>query len=255
MQNQSKGGQLHQVIAVESDLRKKFKDIKEETIKVFTKKLNLFQGQIRKYIPFDETEKILDPEKQEITTTVMDKIFYVSKSASTYFDAIFQKEEANQRAFSDLEVDGKIIAEKVPATFLLGMEKRLESLKEVFLKIPTLDTSVEWIPSNLGENILQTKKPEQRFKTRKAFRSQILVQPTEHHPAQVEKWEENETVGIYETTKFSGEIHPKEKSEMLERIDKLIIACKKARQRANNVATEHFDISSKIFNYIINNGS
>lgn len=247
---------LHQLIAVEPQVEDKYQVLLKETIKAFSRP-ELFTGYHKRYEPFDEDpdkEKGLPDERQQLTTTVDDKLNYFFQHAEEYFDLLYQKEVGNQTATADLVFEGSVIAEKVPATFLLGMEKRLTKLRSVLLQIPTLETHVEWKKrEDIGPNIWSRKHPEEKNRTRKVPRSKVLYEATKEHPAQIEKWDENETIGRYITDFYSGNIPASEKSRMLDRLDKLIIATKKARQLANEakVNQKETKIASKLLTVIL----
>lgn len=245
-------GKLHQLLAVESDLKDRQKIVVDETINTFNKKQNLFFGSNRKYKPFDESDTTEYPEEDvEMTTTVEQRLDYTEGFVIPYIDALLQKEVTNQEAKASIEIDGKALTDPLPATFLLGLESRLKELRNVYKVIPTLTQGVKWQPApDLGDDVFIQSHPEKKFKTRKTFQHKVLVEPTEHHPAQIEKWEEVENVGIYEKNVWSGLVTSARKAEMLDRIDKLLVAVKQARQKANNIDVKPVHIGKTLFDYI-----
>jgi hypothetical protein len=242
---------LHQLLAVESDLEGKYKRICEETKKVLNKP-GLFTGSHRKLVMFDDSSKIEHPEEhQAMTTTVKERLAYTTDSIVSYFDALYQKESTNQKAIADLVVDGTVIAKDVPATFLLGLESRLKYVRSVYESIPTLAAGTEWKKSeDKGADVWDIVHPEEKLKTKMTFKSQILVEPTENHPAQIEKWEEQVAVGKFVKHMWCSMFTSNEKSEVLGRIDKLILATKRARQQANSVTAVNTHVGTAIMNYI-----
>jgi hypothetical protein len=48
-------------------------------------------------------------------------------------------------------------------------------------------------------------------------------------------------------------LSPTEKAQMLDRLEALLVAVKKARQRANDITAEDVKVSAKIFGYIRGN--
>lgn len=241
---------LHQLLAVESDLDGKFKRVCEETKKTFAKPA-LFTGFNRRLEVFEEDSVDWPEENQDMTTTVKDRIDYTSTSIVAYLDALYQKEATNQTAQADLIVDGTTIGTKVPATFLLGLETRLKYIRGVYEAMPTLGAGIEWKPSlDKGDGIFEMVHPEEKIKTKMTFKSQILVEPTEHHPAQIEKWEEQIPVGKFIKTVWTGLVTSATKAEMLGRIDKLLRAVKMARQKANSAKVVNDHIAANIMDYI-----
>lgn len=250
----SKTPKLHEVLAILADLEGTQKKIHDETVKTFSSKQGHFQATHRTLSMFDDVRKAEEAgaeQRTELVTTVADKLDYMSKAHIKYWDALLQQESTNQIAKADLEIDGKVIATDLPATFLLAMEKRLKTLRAIYAAIPTLDPSVDWVPDeDAGKNIFKTAYPERTQKQEKAVKHAVLVEPTEHFPAQIEKWNENVVVGTYSITRQSSMITPAQKSEYLERIDNLIRAIKKARQRANSTEIVKGNIGRTLFEYI-----
>jgi len=244
---------LFELLAVEPDLQGTYKKILEEAKGTFAKKEGLFTGSIRKLELFDANAQEPPVERQELTTTVSDKLDYMFDSVVKYFDALLQKEEANQRALADLKVGDLVFGERLPATYLLGLETKLKELRQVFDEIPTLAPGISWEKDEtIGKHVYKTRYPEEKFKTAKVFRHQVLYDATDKHPAQIEKWEDTENIGKYVTTKWSGMISPSEKSDMLSRLDILIRQVKKARQQANTgEVNTTLEIGEKIANYIL----
>jgi hypothetical protein len=242
---------LHELLAVESDLEGKTKRLMNEGKKVFSDKPALFMGAVRVYKPFIEDGVDYPEEHQALTTTVNEKLEYINKEVIRYWDALLQKEVTNQNAIASIIIDGKIIGEDLPATFLLGLEKRLRRLREVYESIPTLAVGTEWKKDEAkGEGIWVIAHPEETLKTVRTVKSKVLYEATDHHPAQIDKWEENESVGKYTKTIWSGMISPAKKSKYLERIDKLIQAVKKARQRANSTDVVNKQVAKNLIDYI-----
>lgn len=246
---------LHELLAVMTDLESVAKKTRDEAIHTFSKKQQHFRGSDKFLTMFaeerkqeEEGQRVIEP----LTTTVNDKLEYIKESQSKWYDALFQMETTNQNATADLLVDGNVIAENVPATFLLGMEGRLKALRAVFEAIPTQDPSYEWIPDeDAGKNIFVTKNPVTAQKQEKVAKFITVAEATKEHPAQVVERAENKIVGMFTTKYWTGTISPGKKSRYLERLDNLIREVKQARQRANSKEVEKVQIGDKLLNYIL----
>lgn len=244
-------GKMHEILAIEADLEGRAKKIMEETRKVFKDKAALFMGAVRTYKPFVEDGISYPSENQAMTSTVDEKLAYTIKEVEKYYDALLQKESTNQVAKADLEVDGVVIAKDVPATFLLGMESRLKQLREIYDAVPTLAVGTEWkLDESKGDGVYSIVHPEEAMKTQKTTKSKVLYEATDKHPAQIDKWEEVENVGKYTKYIWCGMVTPARKSQMLNRVDELIRAVKKARQRANSVEVVSASIGKSLMDYI-----
>lgn len=247
---------LHELLAAEADLEKRAKMIVEEAKVTFNKKTNLFTGRKRTLEAitdeYADIERTFVPESQKLEETVPSKLEYVQEVIEEYWDAVYQKERTNQAASADVIIDDVVVVEKAPVTFLLGMEKKLKSIRDMFLQIPTLEPGVEWEPDeNMGNGIFKLKEHQIQFKTKKEIVPKILYEATDKHPAQIEVLTEQKEVGRYKVMLWSGMITSREKANYLTRIDKLLIAVKEARMRANTQEVITEKTASKIFDYIL----
>lgn len=252
-------GKLHELLAVEADLEGRARTIMDETRKVFKEKPALFIGSNRTYSPFTEDGIEYPEENQAMTTTVDEKLTYTNQSIIKYYDALLQKESTNQVAKADLVVDGETLAKDLPATFLLGMESRLRTMRSVYAMIPTLNVSTEWkIDEGKGKGVFSMVNPDEKMKTQKTMKSKVLYEAKfpkageggNSQPGVIEKWEEVENVGKYTKNIWCGVFTPARKSELLDRIDLLIRSVKKARQRANSTEVVKSTIGKVLVDFI-----
>ncbi|MCY4584178.1 MAG: hypothetical protein OXE50_15490, partial [Chloroflexi bacterium] len=162
----------------------------------------------------------------------------------------FQKDTTNQEARANIVVDGVTLAEDVPATFLLGLENHLKRLKPLYEAIPTLQPGVNWSEdSDKGKGVYKAP-PETTFRTEKVRRHEIIVEATEHHPAQTESFSVDVPIARVTNIKTSGMLTPVDKSTLLGRFDALIQAVKRARQRANGTEVINRNIGQMLVGYL-----
>ena len=246
----SKTSKLHELLAVMADTTNTAKAIQTETAATFSKKPEHFKGQTRVVKFFDEAragENTTDTK--EIVTDVQKKLNHAFQSIGRHYDALLQLEEANGRAKADLVIDGVTVMTDVPATFLLGMESRLKDLRGMLATIPTLEPSVKW--EQIAGSDAYVSDPQVAFKTEKTLKSKVLYEATKEHPAQIQQWNEDTPVARIETTHLSGMVTPLQKSAMLNRVDTLLSAVKKARQRANAVEVKNLHVAKTLFDFIV----
>jgi hypothetical protein len=243
--------QLHELLAVEGELSSITAKVQSEAGNTFAKKPDTYRGFVRAVNMLDPTRSGEDTtEDKPVGDTVQSKLEYVAGHTARYWDALLQKEASNQTARADLIVDGVTIATGLPATFLLGLETRLGKLRDMYAAIPTLDPGMKWDADPAqGAHIYRTE-PKVNFKTEKVVKSKVLYDATDKHPAQIEKWTEDAPVGRIEVTHFSGMMSVAEKSNVLGRIDKLLRAVKKARQRANTAEVVDMHVGKALFEFI-----
>jgi len=245
---------LYELLAVEGDLKGEFLKIVEETKTTFTKRSDHFSGHHKRLEMRDEDRKFEEASAEQhkhLDDTVGSKIDYTWRSVERYFDAVLQKETANQSACADLVLDGKVIKSNLPATFLLALESRLKDLRNVYAAIPTLPPGIEWeSDAQAGEGIFKAAKPEVKAKTETRTEPKIVVEPTEKHPAQWMEQSQTTIVGNFITERKSGMLTPAHKSRLLGRIDTLIREVKKSRQRANSVETNNDRVGKALYDWI-----
>jgi len=247
-------GKLHQHLAVENDVKSGEEKIRSECMATFTKKQHHFDGLISTYKPDKEEEQNQVLDDKHIVETVQSKLDYTQGAIIRLLDFNLQKEVTNTKAKSDLVIednDGKevTIAQGIPATMLLNLEKRMLKVRDLYNAIPTCDPAKVWEKDD-NEGIYRAQTPETKIKTKKTPTSYVKAEATEKHPAQIEFWFEDVRVGIVETVHKTGRLTPAEKSNLLDRIDILIRGIKKSRQKANDFDIENVKIGKKLFNYI-----
>lgn len=238
---------LNQVIAIE-------KRVKGDALTALTKahhdvqKTPLLSGISRNYKPRDDEGEQFPPESTRVQLRVSDVLAQVSNSLERFYDLTLTKDLANTVAKADLKVDGVVIAEKVPVTYLLFLEKQLQDLLTFVTKLPVLDPSEVW---NFDPNHdAYATVPSQTVKTKKIPRNHVLAQATDKHPAQVQVFTEDVLVGYWTTVKFSGAIPQQEVNELKTRVTALIEAVKTAREEANSVQVIDQHVGEAIFGYL-----
>ena len=246
-------GKLHALLAVEPDKKGTAEKILAETINTFTKKADHFAGQLRQYAPVNDGDtELFDDEKKAMVTTVKDKLKYTEQALVELVDVIYQKEETNTQARSDLVLpDGTVLASNVPATVLLNMENRFKAIRLMYQEIPTLSPDEEWALDPTLDNTYKSKS-KVTYKTKKVTTPLVLYPATDRHPAQVKEVVEDVRQGTWTTTKWSGMLSPSDKSELLTRVDTLIQAVKCARVCANDQEAATCKIGQRLFDYISN---
>jgi hypothetical protein len=251
----AKTQKLHEVLAVEKSLEKAYDDSLEEAKNTFSKKGQHLIGFSKRYFPLNEEDAHMAGvvESQEVEETVPGKLEFVFKHFTKFLDGVLQKERTNQDARADIVLpDGTVLATDVPATFLLGLENKLRKIRSVIAEAPTLTAGVKWEKDPAqGNDIYVRSEPEKRDRTKKVHEHKIMVPATKEHPAQVHQWEEDKKIGHYETMQWSGRISPHDKSMYLGRVDDLLRAVKKARQRANSTDLVKVEIGKKLTGFLL----
>jgi hypothetical protein len=239
---------LHQVLAVENDKKQQASRILQETISTFTKKADHFDGIKKLYSSKNTSGDQIPPEIKKVVTTVSEKLNYAKQSIIDAIDVQLTKEETNASGIvnANLKIDNVDFGD-FSSTSLLALESYLVKIRDAYKTIPTLDPVKEWKKSEDGN--YQTEK-EIRYRTNKEETFEVIVPATKEHPAQIGKLVKDIQVGTYETTYQSGRITPRQKSDLLNKIDKIITGVKKTRAIANQAEIKSVKIGEKIFEYI-----
>ena len=238
---------LNQIIAVEKGIKSRsFQELTEAHHAL--QKPNLLSGISRTYRPKDEEGEQLPPESTRVQAKTNDIIRQTVDVLTKLFDVTATKDWANCRAKADVVVDGQTLLTEVPATYLLFLEKQLVDLHTFVKKLPTLDPSESWT-FDAGADAWATD-PVQTVKTKKIPRNHVKAEATEKHPAQVEVYYEDVTVGYWRTVKFSGALPAQRVNDLLERVEKLQQAVKFAREEANNLEVENEQVGAKLLGYL-----
>lgn len=206
-------GKLHELLAVEADRKKAADRLVAESIKTF-KKDNLFTGSVKRTEMFDEDEPKVADEVLKLETTVDENLKYTMKSLEKYWDTVAQKDATNMLAKADVEVNGTIIDKDVPATTLLGLEKKLNELRNLLNTIPTLPPGIDWQLDETQEKqgVYRNANDIQTFKTIKDIEFRTAAEATKEHPAQVAQISVTKNVGRFTTTKWCSMLTPYEKA-------------------------------------------
>jgi hypothetical protein len=248
---------LHEVLAVEPSIKGAADSILAETEKVFDGRNAAYTGHSKVYLPLNDQDTDKPPaDTKAVGYTVPQKIAYLSDAYVRLLDVLLQKEQGNQKAKADLTItvdEGgvekeTVLAKDVPATLLLTLEHRFEALRKVLLAAPTCDPNFQWKrdPNGLG----YISDPIETQRTKKVPVHAVVVQATEHHPAQIKSHDEDVPVGKWTRIEKSGALLVSEKSRLLARVDALIRGAKKARMRANDIEVGNAKMGKAIFDFL-----
>ncbi len=242
---------LHELIALEGDRLATSKQMIDEAITTFSKRTEHFRAEDKKLVMnSDERESENSHTRNEIVTTVDEKLGHAWKSFKKSIDVTAAKDMTNTLARADITVKGEVIVKDLPATVLLSLETTLRKIREVYNAIPTLDPAIDWtLDENSGRANFKSGKAK-TFRTEKIVEILSMAKATKEHPEQVQPINKDVVVGVYETSKHSGMLTPRDKSELLEKISILISAVKQARQRANMQEVKELKLGETIHKFI-----
>ena len=238
---------LNQIIAVEKGVKAKA----QQAIAVAGRELGkqpLLSGISRTYQPKDEEGEQLPPESTRVQTRVEESLRAVASNMARLFDVTATKDATNAVATADIVIDGNVLLSEVPVTYLLFLEKQLSELYGFVKGLPSLDSAESWTFNDSADCF--ATDPVRTIRTKKVPRNHVKAEATEKHPAQVEVYYEDITVGYWTTVKFSGSAPAKRITSVLDRIEKLQQAVKFAREEANGTEVVDRKVGEKVFDYL-----
>jgi hypothetical protein len=238
---------LNQIIAVEKGIKgQTFQELTEAHQSV--QKPALLSGIARTYRAKDDEGEQLPPESTRVQLKADSVIQETTSSLTRLFDITATKDWANCKAKADVVVDGNTLLKEVPATYLLFLEKQLVDLHTFIKKLPVLDASETWTFDSSAD--CWATEPIQTLRTKKVPRNHVKAEATDKHPAQVEVYYEDVTVGYWRTVKFSGALPAQRVNQLLARVEQLQEAVKFAREEANNLEVEDIKVGEQFFAYL-----
>lgn len=241
-------GKLHELLAVESSLKSKATSELSKVKHLFAQGEKNLIGQVRTYQPLEEGGEDFADEITNLATTVGDELDRVELAFGQWLQVAINKEITNVQTQADVEIDDRVILRGLPAPALLNLESKLGELRTLYDAIPINNPTERWTWDGQEGHWVSAERTT--YKTKKLPKSFIAHEATPDHPAQVQVFTEDQRVGIWTTTIHSGLISPTQKRAILNRIDKLTRAVKRARQRANDIEATNIDVYSAIFDYI-----
>jgi hypothetical protein len=245
---------LHELLAVESDLRSQAESCRTDLKATFEKKGHHFQKKVVTFKSSKEggTDKV--EGQLELQTTVSKELAWIGEKITKALDAGHQIDVANTQAKADVVLDdGTALLKDVPATSLLRMEHRVVEIRDLLHTIPTLDPAKGFmLDTTEGEGIYKARD-DARPRTEKQFDFIVMVPPTDKHPAQVKELMLDKPIGTLVTQEWSSLITVAQKGDMLDRVEELLRAVKKARARANELELDvrQNKIGAAILKYVV----
>lgn len=238
---------LNQIVAVvngkKTETKKALTDLHRKS-----QLTDLFVGLSKTYQPKEEDGETFPDENKGVQATVKGSITELSTLLTDVFDAVATQDFGNCSAMADIVVDGVVVVSQIPVTYLMFLEKQLADVETFALVLPTLDIASNWtfdVNQDLYVSDVATTS-----RSKKVLKHKVLYEATKEHPAQIEKWNEDVSMGTWSTKKFSGAITQVEKTAIVKRVKKLQEAVKFARESANSLEIAQVKVGEKIFSYI-----
>lgn len=214
----------------------------------------LLSGYSKTYTPKDDDADEWDRRPDEGVKVQLEAetlLREMTADLAKWFNTMALKESTNAVATADIVVDGQTLLAKVPTTYLLFLERQLVDLLTFVSKLPILDPAENW--GHTEGTTAWASTPVITLSTKKVPRNHVLSEATDKHPAQVQVYQEDVVVGRWTAVKFSGAVPAKRVAELVERVKKLQVAVKDARDVANRtqLVTDLEDAGNKVLAYVL----
>jgi len=208
------------------------------------------KGLTKTYKPLDEDGDKLPSESKVVPLHADEVIKTVISRLNEYYDAVATQDIANQSARAAIVVGDTVVIPDVPVTVLLFFEKQLINLLTFTKSLPVLPMDKTWKWEQ--QRGCWITNEEETTRTAKLPKVIVKYAATKEHPAQTEMYNQDVIVGHWTTVHISGAIPKVEKDDMIERIEQLQEAVKKAREFANgiDIGKEMSKAGQTLVNYI-----
>lgn len=239
---------LHEILAVE---RGQKQTLNRQQTDVYHKIQHAapLTGIVRTYRPKTEDGDQLPAERTDVQVRVHEEIETLSDVWERMWNIAATRDWGNTEARADVVVDGNVLIEQAPATYLLWLEKALSDVLAVINKLPTLDPAETWEFS--ADIDAYATQPRETHRTQKVPRVLEKAPATDKHPAQTEVFHIDEVVGYWEQTKQSGATRATVVREMRDRAEKVRDAVRVARTQANQAEVDDKRVAKPVLDFVL----
>lgn len=221
---------LNQIIAIEKGVKSRvYGDLTE--LNKAIQKPDLFNGFAKTYQKKDEDGEDLPAEKKRVQFVASEVLRNAERSMSELMEVTARKDWTNCVANASVRINGTVLVENAPVSYLLFLEKQLNDLRTFVGNLPVLDEAENW--SKDENSGLYKADASQTHRTRKVQKPIVLYPATAEHPAQTQMVTEDIIAGFWTQVKQSGALPKPDKQAVLAKIETLLRAVKEAREEAN----------------------
>lgn len=244
---------LHELLAVDTDVMGQAEKCRTELADTFEKKAHHFTQKTLTVKSVKEGEPDKTEQQLDLQTTVADELKWISEKLTVALDVGHQIDVANTTAVADVSLDdGTPLLNSVPTTSLLRMTHRVTEIRDLIHKIKTLDPAKGFTLDPTQRDGVYKARDTYSHRGEKVFDYIVMVQPTDKHPAQVKELMVDKKSADILTQEWSSLITVKAKGDMLDRVEEILRALKKARARANEleIDTRTNKIGATLLGYV-----
>lgn len=241
---------LAQMIAVEKGVKQRAKNRLDGLKRELITRLPQMNGLSRTYRAINEEDpERLPAESVRVQVKAEEILGHVADTMVDLFDVVYTREAGNTVATANLQVGDAVIAEDIPVTYLLFLDKQLDEVLTVLRSLPVLDPAEDWNHDQAsGVYRTPTRVTTRAKKIPFPF---VKAEATDKHPAQVETQFEDKVVGFWDKVTFSGALPADRVFQLVRRAEALQRAVRSAREQANATQVEQRKIGQRVFDYLL----
>lgn len=232
---------LAALLGVLQGVKAKLKEPRDGAYKDFQRPA-LFNGFVRTYRPLDEENGERFPDEGEIVQLNVEGVLAgLVNDWARLIDVQATVDATNQAANGALfipDAAGAGTTFELPASTLIWLEKQLTDLHTLVSKAPEVNPTKAWTFDPASGDFRTPVRTS--VKTRKVPKALVLYPHSDKFPAQVQAYNEDETIGHWDSVDYSGAVMPTRKRQILDRIDTMREQVKVALADANT--TEALDV-------------
>lgn len=240
---------LHQAVALETGVRSRTY-AKTTDIWKLLQRAPLTSGLSRVYEPVAEDGEQFPAERTDVQVKAEPALRQAAAELTRQWDITATRDWGNCQAFADVVVDGQTLIAQAPVHYLIFLQKQLADLRAVILALPVHDPADRWV-EDASSGLWRTDPPVVTRKTQKVPRNHVKAEHTERHPAQVDVYFEDVTIGHWKATKFTGGVPATRQVQLLRRVEQLQEAVIKARQDANATEVPELHVGGLVFDWLL----
>jgi hypothetical protein len=219
--------------------------------KVFTSKIEEIPEEDSKYVDGSFDVSRFPNEYKAPVSSVKEQLSFMAMSAIEYVNTSLTIERTNASGLvkADLIVRGQTLGQFSSAE-LLSLRNFIREFKKVYSKIPTYDPNGSWKTEKTEDGWYQSEKITSA-KGRQVKDWKIVAPANQYQKeAQVKDFTKELLLGNYDTVHYSTMFSPKEKNDLLQRTQELLVAIDVAIKQANDVKVVEADEAEKIMNFL-----
>jgi hypothetical protein len=248
---------IHQLLAIIAGVNAQTDTALAQVAQVVGKP-ELFKGMKKESRPASDSadpnqpkRRVTPPQSKKVACTAAQVLDDVQKLYTAKWDVALTLDTAQGTAKAPVVVDGVTVLEDVPVRHLVYLEGELTKLHALVQEIPVLDGVQDWTNENTEPGQWRAERPEEGDLKDKVYFNWHRQNGTPTIQEQVDVMTRDEIVEYNTTVRYSGAMEAKRKAELLDRLSKLRVAVKMAREEANSATVTEKHEGAPLFKWLL----